>query len=330
MNSISLGRLERVDVRDIWQTEAQDFTPWLARPENMSVLADVLDMDLEIEAQEKNVGPFRADILCKDTTDESWVLIENQLERTDHTHLGQLMTYAAGLQAVTIVWVSTRFTDEHRAALDWLNEITDDKFRFYGLEVELWRIGDSPAAPKFNVISQPNQWSRSVGTAARRLETGDLSDTRTLQLKFWTQLVEVLKNHPAIRVSKPRPQHWYQISIGRAGFFVSATLDKRRSRFGVELYLGGDDAKAHFHLLLRDRMGIENELGVTLDWQELPNRTASRIITFKESCDPSDEERWPEYQRWVVDTLERFESVFRGRVRSLDASEYEPEPPHTE
>ena len=122
-----LGRLERVDLRNIWKTEAQDFTPWLASEENLSVLADTLGMELELEAQEANVGPFRADILCKNTVGGAWVLIENQLEPTDHSHLGQLLTYAAGLHAVTICWVAESFTEEHRATLDWLNEITDDK-----------------------------------------------------------------------------------------------------------------------------------------------------------------------------------------------------------
>ena len=156
MTTTEMGRLERVALRDIWTTEAQDFTPWLAQPENLAVLSETLNMDLETAGQEESVGPFRADILCRDTLDDSWVLIENQLERTDHTHLGQLLTYAAGLQTVTIVWVAANFTDEHRAALDWLNEITDERFRFFGLEVELWKIGNSPAAPKFNIASRPN------------------------------------------------------------------------------------------------------------------------------------------------------------------------------
>src|SRR5262245_40043571 len=159
-----LGRLESVDLRKIWTSEASDFTPWLARPENIAELANTLDMDLEVEAQERAVGPFRADILCKDISTNRWVLIENQLERTDHHHLGQLLTYASGLEAVTIVWIAARFTEKHRSTLDWLNKITDDRFRFFGLEVELWRIGDSPAAPKFNVVSKPNdghtQWRK--------------------------------------------------------------------------------------------------------------------------------------------------------------------------
>ncbi|MDA3857468.1 MAG: DUF4268 domain-containing protein, partial [Roseovarius sp.] len=122
-----LGRLRRVELRNIWQSEAQDFTHWLAREDNLTLLGETLGIDLELEAVEQNVGPFRADILCKDTLSDRWVLVENQLERTDHTHLGQLMTYAAGLDAVTIVWIAARVADEHRAAMDWLNEITDSE-----------------------------------------------------------------------------------------------------------------------------------------------------------------------------------------------------------
>ena len=184
----SLGRLERVQLRDIWETEDRDFTPWLAREEHLQILGDTIGLELELEAQEKDVGPFRADILCKNTLDDSWVLIENQIERTDHKHLGQLMTYAAGLDAVTIIWVASKFTEEHRSALDWLNKITDTDFRFFGLEVELWRINDSIPAPKFNVISQPNDWSSTVSRAARKIEEEGLSPSQELQLKYWSHL----------------------------------------------------------------------------------------------------------------------------------------------
>src|ERR1700690_2094983 len=153
MNSPIQGRLSKVDLRAVWSSEAADFTPWLARTENLEVLGDTLGLDLELQSVEKPVGPFRADILCKDIGGGgTWVLIENQLARTDHTHLGQLLTYASGLQAVTIIWIAAAFTDEHRATLDWLNKITDESFRFFGLEVELWKIGESPVAPKFNIV----------------------------------------------------------------------------------------------------------------------------------------------------------------------------------
>ncbi|MDX8525132.1 DUF4268 domain-containing protein [Mesorhizobium sp. MSK_1335] len=327
MNVAPLGRLEKVSVRDVWQTEAQHFTPWLARPDNLAVLAEALNMELEIEAQEKNVGPFRADILCKDAADGSWVLIENQLERTDHGHLGQLLTYASGLQTVTIVWIATEFTEEHRAALDWLNVITDEKFKFFGLEVELWRIGDSPAAPKFNMVSQPNEWSRSVGQAARRIEAEALTETKALQLRFWTQLQERLRNHPSLRPQKPLPQNWYVFRIGRSGFHLGSSINTREERIGVELYIHHDSAKAFFGLLKKDKERIDAEIGLELEWQELPNRAACRIAHYRNEIDPFDEARWPEYLDWMIHTLERFHAVFVARVRALDADQFDPEAP---
>jgi hypothetical protein len=175
---MKLGRLEKVGLRDVWKTEAQHFTPWLAKEENLALLGDTIGLDLECEAVEKDVGPFRADILCKDTANDSWVLIENQVERTDHTHLGQLLTYAAGLKTVTIVWIAQRFTDEHRAALDWLNEVTGDEINFFGLEVELWRIGESSIAPKFNIVSKANEWTKGKAGTGHVSGDKDLSDTK--------------------------------------------------------------------------------------------------------------------------------------------------------
>ena len=143
----ALGRLQRVDPRSIWLHEALNFTPWLAREENLAILAEALGMELRLESQEQGVGPYRADIVCLEPLSGHKVLIENQLEKTDHVHLGQVITYAAGLEAVTVVWVSTRFTDEHRAAIDWLNSISGEDYRFFALEIELWQIGDSAPAP---------------------------------------------------------------------------------------------------------------------------------------------------------------------------------------
>ena len=228
-----LSRLKRVDLRHVWETEAQDFTPWLAQEENLAVLSEAIGIELEFEAQEKNVGPFRADILCRNldsSEDEAWVLIENQLERTDHNHLGQLLTYAAGLHTVTIVWIAASFSDEHRAAVDWLNEITEDKFRFFGLEVELWCIGDSPAAPKFNIISKPNDWSRSVSKAARKISEEGLNPTQRNYLKYWGALADYLKEHSKVfRPQKPLTGHWSNLSIGRSGFGLH-TLARKSHR----------------------------------------------------------------------------------------------------
>ena len=160
MAKASLGRLEPVAVREVWPNEESDFTPWLAEPENLGVLADALGMSLEFVAREEKVGPYSADILCRDPNDQTKVVVENQLGQTDHDHLGKLLTYAAHFNARVLVWVARTFTDQHRAALDWLNEVSETSTRFFGLEIELWRIGDSVPAPKFNVVARPNDWTR--------------------------------------------------------------------------------------------------------------------------------------------------------------------------
>lgn len=318
-----LGRLEKIDLRDIWKTEDQDFTPWLAREDNISVLADTLGLELEVEAQEKAVGPFRADILCKDIGNDSWVLIENQLERTDHKHLGQLITYAAGLKAATIVWVAASFADDHRAALDWLNTVTDVEFRFFALEVELWRIGESPAAPKFNIVSKPNEWSRTVGAAKRRIEAEALTETKQLQLEFWGSLHTELLNHPSINTRKPRPQHWTTFSIGRSGMHLGAILNSRDERIGVELYLGDDNAFAYFRELETEKAEIESALGCTPTWKALPEKRASRIVFYKHDCPLDDKDQWPAYRAWFTKHLEDFDRVFRPRVTLLNPENFQ-------
>ena len=163
-----LARLASINLREAWVSEPADFTPWLARKENLELLGESLGIPLELESTEQSVGPFAADILCRDPLSEQWVLIENQLAQTDHTHLGQIITYAAGLNAVTVIWIASKFVEQHRAALDWLNEITSEGTNFFGVEVELWRIGASPQmAPKFNIVSKPNAWSKQVPKVRR-------------------------------------------------------------------------------------------------------------------------------------------------------------------
>lgn len=316
-----LGRLERVDARSVWAGEASHFTPWLAEPENLELLGKTIGIDLELEAQEKDVGPFRADILCRDTATDDWVLVENQLARTDHGHLGQLLTYAAGLKAVTIVWIADRFTDEHRAALDWLNEITDEEFNFFGLELEVWRIGNSVAAPKFNVASKPNDWSRSVSHGARR----ELTDSRQLQLAFWTQFGDFVRsNETSLRYRKPQPRHWMTFAVGRTGFrliavaslwdSVAESYDQNELR--VELYMGGDQAKDHFAALQAQQPEIEAELGYPLEWYSRPENKASKIFA-RRAANLEDKNSWPELHRWLLEHLNEFDQVFRNRIREL-------------
>jgi hypothetical protein len=324
-----LGRLERVDLREVWQNEAEDFTPWLAREENVALLGDAIGLELEVEAQEKEVGPFRADILCKDTATGNWVLIENQLERTDHGHLGQLLTYAAGLQAVTIVWIAERFTEEHRATLDWLNEITDDRFNFFGLEIELWRIGTSPAAPKFNVVCKPNDWSKTVAAGAAQVEKESLTDAKRVQVEFWTAFRSyVEENGNRIKPTKPLPQHWMNIALGRSGFKLAAvasfwdsvaeTGDSHELR--AEAIIETNDSKAHFARLEAQKCQIESEMGEPLTWHNPPNKRMCRIYVRRPAL-LTDRSQWPEYHAWLLGKLEALHKTFAQRVKQLDATE---------
>lgn len=321
-----LGRLVRVQLREVWQSEATSFTPWLAQTENLALLGETIGIELELEAQEKDVGPFRADLLCKDTAEDRWVLVENQLERTDHTHLGQLLTYAAGLKAVSIVWVASRFTDEHRATLDWLNEITDDQFNFFGLEIEAWRIGDSPAAPKFNVISKPNDWTRSIAKEAKRVEMADLTGAKQLQLEFWTAFKAFTETRETrFRTTKPRPQHWMNIALGRSGVKLAAiasTWNSVSETFGphelrAEVVMHDENAKVFFALLSNDRDAIEQEFGGRLTWHSQEDTRMCRIYA-RTDVDLDDRDHWNEYCRWLSEKLDAMHKVFSSRVKSLD------------
>lgn len=329
MNETNLGRLERVDLRSVWLNESGGFTPWLAQEENIELLAETVGIDLEFEAQEKGVGPFRADILCKNTADGSWVLIENQLERTDHTHLGQLLTYAAGLQAVTIVWIAQRFTEEHRATLDWLNEITDEQFTFFGLEVELWRIGGSAVAPKFNVVCKPNDWSKTVSETAKAAATGEVSELKQIQLEFWTEFWKRLERTGSrLRGTKPRAQQWLNFALGRSNFGLSATLNSQKGWIAANASCYGDHAKTHFAQLEAQKEAIEAEFGGPLSWERLPNRKESRIRIILDNADPTNEADWPRQHEWLQARLEKLFAVLAPRVRLLksDAS-FDDSPP---
>ena len=316
-----LARLERVDLRTVWTTEAQDFTPWLAQPENLAVLSEALNMELETEGQEERVGPFRADILCRDMQDDSWVLIENQLERTDHNHLGQLLTYAAGLQTVTIIWVAQTFTDEHRAALDWLNEITDERFRFFGLEIELWRIADSPAAPKFNIVSRPNDWA----SATQSVAAGGISASGSLHPRFWTRFREYLKEidsplKPPTSTNKP----YISYGIRKGGFSIGAYRSTLYKRTWVDLRITAPDRIAYFGLLMEMKDDIESEIGRPLDWREDPGLKASHIRSAHDT-DPTDEADWNRQMKWLDETLQAFFRVFPQRVPKLDLADWQPD-----
>lgn len=320
-NGDELGELESVNLRNAWADEAQDFTPWLA-DKGLGLLEKTIHMELELEATEKNVGPFRADILCKNVNDDSWVVIENQIEPTDHKHLGQLLAYAAGLEAVTIVWVASQFTEEHRATLDWLNKITDDNFRFFGLEIELWRIDKSKSAPKFNVVASPNNWSKSISDAAKRITDQPTTSKQKLQYEYWNDLQKyVLNRKPKTKFYKIQHLNYQPVSLGRSYFTIVLRLYIVDERISIEFMVDHKQyGNQFFATLVEEKSVIDKEIGSAVEWRELPGTNTSKIVLFEDAA-PADKSKWPDQHAWFEEKIEIFDRVFRGRVHNFDPSQ---------
>lgn len=314
------GRLEPVDIKSSWPREDKDFTPWLADEDSLVLLGDTIGIELELVEIEKDVGAFRADIVCKDTADDSFVLIENQLERTDHTHLGQILTYAAGLDAVTIVWVAKRFREEHRAALDWLNENTNDKLQFFGLEIELWRIGDSLPAPKFNLTCKPNDW---VKGAIRRIFVGPgITPTKTLQQEFWQFFNDYCDGKGfKFKPTKGHPQHWMNMAIGKTGLNLTAIASRWNSSessydsWEIRAEFGVQDAEEHFGPFERDRQAIEEELGFELTWHNPEDKKMARAWIGRKA-NLFEKDSWEKACEWLAAHLQTMHQVFGKRVKN--------------
>ena len=320
-----LGTLKKIDLRAAWEGEASHFTPWLALEPNLKLLGDTIGLELELEATERSVGPFRADILCKEVGSDRWILVENQLEPTDHTHMGQLITYAAGLDAVTIVWIARQFREEHRAALDWLNSVTGTEIHFFGWEVELWQIGDSALAPKFNVVCQPNDWIKFAKEEKERVEPANLTQAKQLQLRLWTAFHAYLQgNSKLLNPRKPHPQHWSSFSIGRNDFELCAiasmwsnhTNSYQQNEIRAEMQMHGVRAKEFYEQLEAQKEAIEGEVGQELEWYNPDSARMCRIY-LRRDADLEDETQWPHYFAWLQENLENLHRVFRPRIQNL-------------
>lgn len=316
-----LGRLERVDVRTIWRREAHDFTPWLATQENIALLAEALEIELVPTSREVRVGDYRADLICEDDHDRL-VLIENQFGSTDHSHLGQIMTYAAGLDAGTVIWIAESFRPEHRAAIAWLNQHTDDSLNFFGIEIEAWRIGNSSPAPRFNIIERPNSYVKATAS----VREGGASETKQRQQEYWQALatkIEGAKN--GIRPTKPQPQHWmsfYPFSDSR--FTMSSIVNSTRNELRIDVNVRGEFAKSNFADLATQREAIEAELQSALVWEEKPGQKESRISLSLPNTDWTDTADRPRQLEWFVKNLALLKKVLAprlARIRDPDGDE---------
>ncbi len=303
---VMLGKLEQVPLREVWKHEASDFTQWLAMPDNIDLLAEVIlgGGSLTVTDTEVNVGTYKADILAVDSEDRV-VVIENQLEQTDHDHLGKILTYGAGKQAEVLVWIVKDAREEHENAINWLNEHTDDSIHLFLIQIEAWRIGDSPPAPRFNVIAKPNDWLKVVKQSTT---AGSVSDLKLQQQAFFEEIRAAgVDSAPHVKSwAKPTPQHWYDVRVGSGKGQISITLNSQKTYVGVEFYANN---KETYYALEAQRAIVEEQLGMVCDWQELPTKTASRILV-KRDGDFRDELLRAELREWVVATVDRFARVF--------------------
>lgn len=312
-----LGSLSRANLRDVWPHEAHDFTPWLVQ--HIDELARVLQLELEVEAREADVGAFSLDILARDLGRDRLVVIENQLEPTDHVHLGQLITYAAGLEAGVVVWVSAEFREEHRQALDWLNRGDNNETEYFGVEIELVRVDDSRPAPSFRLVAYPNNWSR----AQRRTGGHDGATPSGLRLRyqafFQTLIDELREAHRFTNARAGQPQNWYSFASGKAGLTYGmsfATSGELRTELYIDLQ---DKAKneALFDALAAQKSALEHAFGEPLRWERLDARRACRIACYTQGSidDPSD--RLELHRKWSVERLLRFRRVFGPLLANL-------------
>ena len=321
---VELGCIKNVDPRSVWPNEAGDFTPWLA--EHADLLGEALGLEIEIEQREASVGAFSLDLLGREVGSNRVVIVENQLERTDHNHLGQLLAYAGGLDARIIVWVSSEVRDEHRDAIHWLNEQTTDAVAFFAVELEVWKIGESLPAPHFNVVAHPSNFQRQI---VRKTSTVP-SRRGEMYQEFFEDLVSRLRDaHPNFTGRRViRPESWIGFRSGHGGFSVNVGFASG-SRFRVELYIdlgsrSGHSSraelnKAAFDHLQIDGKSIEHELGESLEWERLDDRLASRVAAYRNgNIESSTAEQLDELKRWAVDLLPRFRDAFAPRIAALD------------
>ncbi len=305
---MELGNLKKIAVRQMWNDEAQDFTPWLA--DNIEQLSKALGIELEVENTEVSVGPYSADILAKDIGTGRYVVIENQIGKTNHDHLGKALTYGSVLDASTIVWIATEFTEEHKKALDWLNDHTTDEISFFGIQVELWQIDDSRPAVLFNVISGPNEAVRGI---ARSKATGELSEKRKLQLDFWTKFREKLektKKFPSLQ--KANPRGYFGIPLGKSGIYLSNVCSPSNNTIAVRLYIHNWLVEKMYPYLESRKEEIENAIGQALVWNQNPD-TRYKVIYLHHQTDLTDPRKVEEALDWMVKYTLKFKEVF-GKI----------------
>lgn len=304
----NLAKLQKIDLRDVWGIEP-DFTNWLAQQENLDLLGEEIGVEIKPIKTEASIGTFKVDILAEEESSGRKIIIENQLEDTNYDHLGKIITYASGYDAEIIIWVVRDVRKEHQRAVEWLNEHTDEKTGYFLIKVELWQIEGSNPAPKFDVLVSPNEWAKAIKASPAG---GELSDTKLQQLDFWTKFKGfVMAKDTRIRLQTPRPQHWYDVSMGSSEAHVALTINSRENLLGCEIYISRN--KELFKFLQERKDEIEKEIGEKAEWVDAA--VASRIKIKKEIPDLFSQTEAENYFAWLYEKTTLFQKVFGRHFR---------------
>jgi len=307
----TLSKLGKIELRDVWGHEAIDFTSWLAQEENLDVLSEEIGVTIKLIKTEAYVGKFNVDILAEEEASNRKIIIENQLEDTNHDHLGKIITYASGYDAEIIIWIVKDVREEHQKAIEWLNEHTDENIGFFLLKIELWQIDGSNPAPKFESMVSPNEWAKTIKTTQ---STGVLTNTKLQQLEFWKAFKSFVQNtDKRIRLQTPRPQHWYDVSIGSSEAHLSLTVNTRDNLITCDLYISNN--KELYTFLNTKKDLIESEIGESVKWWIA--RKASGIRIKKEVTNVFDQDRSEEYFTWLYEKTILVQKVFVKYIKEF-------------
>ena len=307
---MKLIKQKQISPRKMWPNEALNFTPWLA--ENIAELGEKLGMELEVVGQEVSVGPYSADVLAKDIDIDAYVVIENQLEKTNHDHLGKSITYASALNAKTIVWIATDFTEEHKKALDWLNDNTNEDLAFWGIQLELWQISEDTASMRLNIVSRPSTNVKTI-----KSKTNNESESRNLQLEFWTKFRDKLQSTKKIpSLQTPQAHYWYDVRIGRSFIKLSNVCNTQKNFVGVRLYIRSNVVDMYYPVLEAKKEEINKALGCEPIWDANPE-ARDKTIAITYSTDLTDTDRMEEALDWLVKQTIVFHSVFSKEVKEI-------------
>ena len=306
-----MGKLVEVDIRKLWEHEQYDFSKWLSDKENLELLNDAIGLSLTEVETEVYVGAYRCDLVGKDEVTGEKVIIENQLEASNHDHLGKIITYASGLDANVIVWIVKEAREEHRSAVEWLNNNTSTNINFFLIEVHAYKIGDSNPAPMFEVVEKPNGF---IKNAKNQSGSSDLNKSQSERLEFWTQFNDVIvERGKPFKIRKASTDHWYDIAIGTSVGHVALNLVNKEGCVVVELYINDD--KELYDSLESQKEEIEAKLNLPLEWRRLDDKKASRIMHKIYGLNFDDQSNYGELMNEMIDKAVKFISVFKKYMK---------------